>query len=385
MDLVKNKRISPHIAVNTRLLLPNRLEGISRFAYEVLKRMVERHPEIQFSFFFDRTFDAQFVFGENVTPYVLPPQARHPVLWYTWFHFVTPLMLKRTQADIYFSPEFYLSSYSKIPQIPVFHDIAYEHYPEDIGKWASRYCRHYSPIYAKKAAHILTVSEYSKQDIAAQYQLQEDKISVVHNGASNLFKPLHAPERQQVRDYYTDGQPYFYFVGTLHPRKNIVKLLQAFEAFRAEVNEPAKLVIVGRKGWQYLDALQTYERMQFKDDVRFTGFVADTELAKIAASALGLCYVPYLEGFGIPILEAMNCDTPVICSNLSSMPEVAGDAALLVNPNREDEIALAMTKLFKDEALRHSLIIKAQQQRQKFSWDQTYEKVWKVLSSYISL
>ncbi len=379
---LKNFRMK-HIAVNTRLLLKDRLEGISRFAYEVLKRMVEQHPNIQFSFFFDRAYDQQFIFGENVNAYVIPPQARHPVLWYLWFHVMSKRKLNQLKPDIYFSPEFYHTNHPDIPQIPVFHDIAYEHYPEDIAKWASKYCRYYSPIYAKQAAHILTVSEYSKQDISTHYHLDSEKISVVYNGASTHFRPLLLEEKKQVWAKYTEGHEYFYFVGTLQPRKNIVKLLSAFDRFRSSTHAPVKLLIVGRKGWQYFDALQTYHRMRFKDEVHFTGFVSDQELVRITAAAIGLCYVPYLEGFGIPILEALQCDTPVICSHVSSMPEVAGEAALLVDPNSEEEIANAMQDLYQNESLRATLILKGREQRRHFSWDKTYKKVWEVIERFL--
>ncbi|RMG26404.1 MAG: glycosyltransferase family 1 protein [Bacteroidetes bacterium] len=374
---------TPHIAVNTRLLLKDRLEGISRFTYEVLRRLTTRHPEVHFSFIFDRPYDESFIFGANVEPHVLFPQARHPVLWHSWFHFSTPLLLRRLKPDLYFSPEFYLSGAKDLPQVPVFHDLAYEHFPEDIGRWAAAYCRHYSPRYARKAAHILTVSEYSRQDLATRYQLPLEKISVVYNGASEHFRPMPEAEQAVVRARYSRGCPYFYFVGTLQPRKNISRLLRAFDQFRAGVSEPVKLLVVGRKGWKYREAMQTYEQMRFKEEVVFTGFVSDEELAGLAASALALCYVPYLEGFGIPVLEAMYCDTPVICSNLSSLPEVAGQGAMLVDPFKEEDIARAMQAVYADAGLRQQLIEAARLQRQQFSWDQTSQRVWQVLSRFL--
>jgi glycosyltransferase involved in cell wall biosynthesis len=375
--------MSGHIAVNTRLLLTGRLEGISRFAYEVLKRMALRNPDVRFSYFFDRPFDSRFVFSDNVEAYVLPPQARHPVLWYLWFHQSAAAQIRALRPDLFFSPEFYLTSHPSIPQVSVIHDLAYEHYPKDIPWMASWYCRHYSPLYARKAAHILTVSEFSKNDIMQRYQIEQNRISVVHNGASRSFFPIDELAQVQIRRKYTEGDPYFHFVGSIHPRKNVENLLRAFDLFKQTVSSPVKLLLVGRRGWHYEGAMRTFELMAHKDDVRFTGFVSDEELNRIYASSLGLVYVPYLEGFGIPILEAMHSETAVICSNITSMPEVAGDAALQVNPLEIGEIAGAMLKIYRNPLIRKDLIARGRIQRERFSWDITYERVWEVLSRYL--
>lgn len=372
-----------HIAVNTRLFLSNRLEGISRFGWEVLQRMVLRHPEIHFSFLFDRAYDPSFIIADNITPYVIPPQARHPLLWFAWFHYQLPRKLDKIGADLFFSPEFYLSTHPTIPQIPVFHDLAYEHYPQDLKPFASWYCRRYSPRFAERAAHILTVSSFSKTDLVERYQLAPEKISVVYNGASPHFKPLSVAEQQVVREQYSEAKPYFHFVGTLNPRKNIENLLRAFDQFKTQTEAPHRLLIVGRKGWKYQAALDAYGNMIHKESVSFTGFVPDNELPKIYAASEALCYTPYLEGFGIPLLEAMQCETPIICSDRTSMPEVAGKAALLVNPFSVESITQAMIRIYREPALRNDLLQKARVQRQRFSWDQTYDRVWTAIEQYL--
>ncbi|MEL6651461.1 MAG: glycosyltransferase family 1 protein [Bacteroidota bacterium] len=346
-----------HIAVNTRLLLSERLEGISRFGWEVLQRMVERNPEIQFSFLFDRQYDPRFVQADNVKGYVIPPQARHPLLWFAWFHYQIPRKLDQLGADLLFSPEFYLSTHPTIPQIPVFHDLAYEHYPQDLKPFASWYCRRYSPRFAERAAHILTVSSFSKADLVERYQIPDGKISVVYNGASSQFQPLSETQKAAVRAKYTGGTPYFHFVGTLNPRKNIENLLRAFDQFKEESDHPHQLLIVGRKGWKYQAALDAYESMQHKDAVHFTGFVEDEELPAIYAASEALCYTPYLEGFGIPLLEAMQSETAIITSDRTSMPEVAGDAALLVDPFSVEAICVAMRRIVEEPASRNAYMI----------------------------
>ena len=372
-----------HIAVNTRLLLPGRREGISRFAVEVLRRMVQKNPEVQFSFLFDRPYDPQFLFHSNVTPFVIPPPARHPLLWHMWFHAAVPFKLRQLNPDVFFSPEFYLCPPSTIPQVPVFHDLAYEHYPEDIGKWAARFCRKYSPIYARKADAILTVSEYSKQDIMYQYGIPGDKITVAYNGVGDSFTPTASPLQQRIREKYSRGNPYFLFVGTVQPRKNLDTLLRAFDSFKSKHSSPVQLLIAGRKGWNYQQIEETYQLMQAREEVIFTGYVEEEELPALFGSALALCYIPYLEGFGIPLLEAMACDTPILCSHVSSLPEVVGEAAIQVDPFSEEQIVEGMVQLYTDEGLRKQLVRAGRERRQLFSWERSYQAVWKVLQQYV--
>ncbi|TAE46750.1 MAG: glycosyltransferase family 1 protein [Bacteroidetes bacterium] len=367
------------IAVNTRLLLPGRMEGIARFAWEVLSRLAREHPEVEFHWLFDRPFDPALIPSGNVVPHVVFPQARHPLLWHLWFHYQLPRLFDRIGADLFFSPEFYLSSHPRIPQIPVFHDLAYEHYPDAIAPWASHYVRKYSPRYARAATHILTVSEFSKQDIVSRYHIDPEKVTVVYNGAGSQFAPLATEQKQAVRAQYTGGRPYVLFVGAQHPRKNLPNLLRAFELAAAALPE-ISLLLVGREGWQNEEARQVFEQMQARERVRFSGFLPDEDLVRAYAAAEALVYIPWLEGFGIPLLEAMRSDTPVICSNSSSMPEVAGKAALLVNPHDPQEVASAMIRLLNSDVLREKLVAEGRIQRERFSWEDTTRRVWEVIA-----
>ncbi|MEZ4687720.1 MAG: glycosyltransferase family 1 protein [Bacteroidia bacterium] len=368
-----------HIAINTRLLLAGRLEGIGRYAHEVLQRLVHMHPEVRFSFLFDRPFDQQFIYADNVKGYHIPPPARHPLLWHAWFHAAVPLALRWLKPQLFFSPEFYLTSARWLPQVPVFHDLAYEHFPDHVGGAHQQYYLRWSPRYARRASHILTVSDFTKQDIVQRYGIDSQNITVAYNGASGDFAPIPEIEQQAVRRQFSEGAPYFLYVGAIQPRKNIARLLQAFDAFKEETASPVRLLLAGRKAWQYADALQAYEQMKHREAVIMTGYLPDTDLQRVYASAMALCYVPYFEGFGLPILEAMCCDVPVICANTSSMPEVAGDAALCVNPYETDEIQVAMRRIWESEALRTKLVEAGRQQRERFSWDKTAEAVSGVL------
>ncbi len=364
------------IGVNTRLLLKGKLEGIGWFTYQTLERIVKAHPEHEFVFFFDRPYDQQFIFANNVTPVVVHPQARHPILFYIWFEWSLPAMLRKHKIDLFLSPDSYMSLSTKVPTCLVIHDLAFEHYPEHFVLSHRLYWRHYSPLFARKAKRIATVSTFSKEDIHKQYDIPLDNIDVVYNGAHDEYRPLSHTERDEVKQKYADGCEYFVFAGALHPRKNIVNLLKAFIAFKKRQKTNMKLVIAGRLAWKYEEVEKMQAEMLFKDDVKWVGYMNVDELSKLIGGAYALVYASLFEGFGIPILEALQCDVPAIVSSTSSMPEVAGNAALLVDPSDPDDIADKMHQLYKDEALRGRLIANAREQIKKFDWNLSAEKLW---------
>jgi glycosyltransferase involved in cell wall biosynthesis len=359
------------------------MDGIGRFADETLRIITTQHPEHQFYFYFDRKYDKSFIYNSNVTPIILHPQARHPFLFLAWFEASLPFQLARLKPDVFLSPDGFLSLSSKVKSVAVIHDLNFEHYPGDIPFFMREYYTSMFPRFARKAARIATVSEYSKNDIAEKYQVEVAKIDVVYNGASRMFKPVSKTEKQLIKAKYSQGNDYFLFIGTLHPRKNLVNLFRAFDQFKQSDNKGIKLLLAGARMWWTGEISASYEGMKHKDDVIFTGRISDQELASITASALALTYVSYFEGFGIPILEAFQCDTPVITSNVTSMPEVAGDAALLVNPFSTDSISDAMKQIASDSELREKLILKARDQRQKFSWDSSAEKLWNCIEKAV--
>ncbi|MBM3437312.1 MAG: glycosyltransferase family 4 protein [Bacteroidetes bacterium] len=365
------------IAVNCRLLLKNKLEGIGWFTYETMRRITQQHKEHQFYFLFDQPYPDEFIFSENITPILFPPQARHPFLYYLWFEYSVPHILKKINPDLFFSPDGYLSLSSLTKSMHVIHDLSFEHYPKDVPYFERKFYQHYFPKYAQKAARIATVSEYSKNDIIQLYGVSSDKIDVVFNGASDTFQPLSENRQKQVRDKYTGGNPYFIFVGALHPRKNLVNLFKAFDLFCKDRNRGIKLMIVGEKMWWTKEIRNAYEQMSHRDEVVFSGRLAFSELTLAVGSAVALTYVSYFEGFGIPIMEAFYSGTPVITSNITSMPEVAGDAAVLTDPFSPESICDAMVRISEDESLRKSLIARGNERKKNFSWQKTTDLLWK--------
>lgn len=372
------------VAVNTRFLLDNKLEGIGKFTLETLRRMVLAHPEAEFYFFFDRPYHPRFIFAPNVKPVVLQPPARHPFLFYLWFEFSVARALKKIRPDVFLSTDGLTCLNTRVPRVTVIHDLAFEHFPKDLGFLIRRYLQRFTPQVARVSKRVIAVSEFTRQDLVTTYGLQPEKIDVVYNDASEFFCPCSEVEAEETRGQYSQGQPYFMFVGAIHPRKNLVNLFKAFDLFKSQSQSPAKLLIVGRKAWNSEEITRTFEQLQFQNDVIFTGRVSDEELRRLYGAALANVYVPTLEGFGIPIVEAQKCDCPVITSNVSSMPEVAGDGALLVDPFNVTEIAGALLELWKDPGLRLTLQYLGRKNLQRFSWDTSAERLWASLEKACS-
>ncbi len=364
------------IAVNTRLLIQGKLEGIGWFTRETLSRITSEHPEHKFIFIFDRPYADEFVFSDNVIPIVLSPPTRHPILWFIWFEFQIPRILRKYRADLFFSPDGYLSLNTKVRQLAAIHDINFAHRPKDLPWLKAMYYNHFFPKFARKAKRIVTVSYFSKEDINRTYHIDNDKVDVVYNGVNTAYTPTSEEQNRETKETYSSGKDYFLFIGSLHPRKNICGLLRAFDGFRTSVDTDMKLLIVGESMFKTSDIEMTYEGMRYKNDVVFTGRLSNDELHLVLGASLALTFVPYFEGFGIPVIEAMNSGVPVICSNTTSLPEVGGNAVLYVDPFSLTQIKDAMIRISQDKELRDSLIEKGFKQREKFSWDKTAELLW---------
>ena len=371
------------IAVNTRLLLKDKLEGIGWFTYETLKRITTQHPEHEFFFIFDREYDKQFVFAENVTPIILTPPTRHPFLWILWFEYRIPKLLKKIGADIFLSTDGYISLRTNIPQVDVIHDINFVHNPKQLPRLTSWYYNKYFVKFAKKAVHIGTVSEFSKKDICNSYDIDSENVTVCYNGSNEKYKPISESEKIAVRDKYCNGNKYFVFVGALSPRKNVDGLLRSFDIFKEKYQSDIYLVIIGGSLHKTEAIEKIHSEMKHKDCVVFTGRLENDELSKVMAASECLTYIPHFEGFGIPLLEAMYAETDIISGNTTSLPEVVGDAALICSPTDYDKVAENMNLIASSEELRNSLIEKGRRQRQKFSWQLTSERLWSCIEKTI--
>ena len=364
------------IAVNTRFLLVDYLEGYGNFIYETFRRITEQHPEHEFIFIFDRPYDKRFLFSNNIKTVVTGPAARHPLLWKLWYDIKVPAVLKKYKADVFVSCDGFCSLGTKVPQCLVVHDLAFLHYPSAIKKSHLLFYKRYTPKFLGKAISIATVSEFSKKDIIAQYGTDAKKINVVYNGVKEVFNPINNEAKATIKNKYTDGKEYFIYAGSIHPRKNLITLLKAFSVFKKRQQTNMKLVLAGRLAWQYESFEKDLKSYKYRNDVVLTGYVEDAVLADIIGAAYAQVYPSLFEGFGVPVLEAMRCDVPVITSADSAMQEIAKDAALYADANSHTDIANKMMLLYKDENLRKELILKGRQIVKQYSWDKTATLLW---------
>ena len=379
-----------HVAVNTRFLLPGaHLEGIGRFTYETLICLVAQHPEVTFHFLFDRAYDPRYLFGPNVVPHTLRPPARHPLLFVAWFEGAVALWLARHRPAAFLSPDGFTTLATNVPRVTVLHDLAFEHFPLDVGLLQRKYYHFFMPRFARASQQLVAVSEATKADIVKTYGVAPAKIRVAYNAPAAFFQPQPASVQRDTRHRFSHGKPYFLFVGALQPRKNLGNLLRAFDLFKT-IGGPtvaeAQLLIVGRKAWKAGPILDAYQQMRHKAAVHFTGRVADAELADLYAAACVTVYVPYFEGFGIPIVEAQASGSPVLTSNVSSMPEVAGPGgALLVDPHDAGSIAAGLARLWPDAELRQQLVAKGHENLRRFSWARSAEVLWAAIAAAAGL
>lgn len=371
------------IAVNTRLLLKGKLEGIGLFSNETLRRITQWHPEHQFYFIFDREYDESFIFSDNITPVIAHPQARHPYLWYLFFEYGIPLKLKTIKPDLFLSTDGWIPTKLDIPTVNVIHDLNFVHHPEFIKPVVRRYYDRYFPKFARNATRLATVSQFSQQDIHQSYQVPLDHIDVVYNGANPAYVPLSTEQQQAVKQQHTGGCDFFLFVGLIHKRKNLANIFKAFDRFKSSTPNSMKLVVVGDKKWWAGEIEDTFLHMNHRDEVVMLGRQQIDALSRLTASATALVYASLFEGFGQPIVDAYNAHTPVITSNITSMPEIAGNAAMLVNPYSVEQIAEAMYCLYSDDQLRCELINKGVARKDIFTWDRTAELLWQTIEKVL--
>ena len=367
------------IAVNTRILLADKLEGVGTFTHEILRHLVLQHPEHEFYFLFDRPYHPQFIYAANVNPLVVYPPARHPLLYYFWFEVMVPRILQQLQPDVFLSLDSMTTLRTNVPRVTVLHDLAYLHFPEEKRYLDLRYYKKFIPRFAEVSRLLLTVSEFTKADIIKNLKIEPSRVQVTPCAVSNFYKPTSYEQQITLRQKFCAGEMYFLCVGALQLRKNLANVFKAFDAFKTLTQSEVKLVIVGRKAWKAGAIIKAYQAMTHREDVVFTGRVSDEVVRTLYGSAIALVFASFFEGFGLPILEAQKCDCPVITSNTSSMPEVAAGSALLVNPLSPDEISQALVLLYHYPEKREHYIRLGRINCQRYSWEKSAGLVYQSL------
>jgi glycosyltransferase involved in cell wall biosynthesis len=267
------------------------------------------------------------------------------------------------------------------PLVVSIHDLSFEHLPQTFLRRSRTQLRLTVRHSARRADHILTLSEHTRADVIDTYKIDPEKVTAIPLAAPTHFAPVtDDKELQRVRHTYVIDGDYVLCVGSIQPRKNLVRLIKAYASLRG--NNPGtnfpKLVIVGKRGWLYDETLRTLEETGAQESIVLTGYVPEADLPALYSGALCFVYPSYFEGFGLPPLEAMKCGTPVIVGNATSLPEVVGDAGLQVDPFDIEAIAGAIGELLNNPALRKELSVRGLERARMFDWRETARQTLKV-------
>lgn len=371
------------IAINTRFANYGYVEGYGRFAMELSHRLALSGGSDNYLFIQDRPSSVVSDDPPNVQRLTVGPPARHPLLWKFWYDVRIPLLLKSRQADLFFSPDGICSLTTRVPQLLAVHDLAFLHHPEMMPRAQRLFYERNTPRFIRKASRIVTVSEFSRQDIIRQYPFAAGKVDVVHNAADPILTPITPEQAFGWKEEFSEGREYFLCLGSIHPRKNLINLLKAFSLFKKRQRTNMLLVIAGRMAWKHDEFTRALSGFKFRHDVVLTGYVTRQRLRMMLGSAYALVYPSLWEGFGLPVVEAMQAGVPVLCSDNTSMPEVAGDAALYFDPLQPEQMGMQLSRIFKDEQERGRMILRGLERAKAFNWDDAARRVREIMSEAV--
>ena len=297
-----------------------------------------------------------------------------------WTHLRLSWEMAHRPPDLLFVPAHVLPIVHPHRSVVTVHDLGYLYYPEAHRPLDRLYLDLSTRYNARAATHLIADSSATKRDLIERYGIEPGKITVVYPGYDNtVFQPARDEEAiEAVKARYGIAGDYALFVGTLQPRKNLIRLIEAFSNLQYPISN-IQLVIAGKKGWLYWEIFRRVKELGLEGSALFPGYIAADDLPALLSGASLFVFPSLYEGFGLPVLEAMACGTPVVCSNISSLPEVAGDAALLVDPLDVEELAAAMERVLGDESLRAELIERGFEQVSKFSWERCARQTLDVL------
>jgi glycosyltransferase involved in cell wall biosynthesis len=328
---------------------------------------LDRAREHQFLLYFNEApEDDLFPWQPNVRSRHLPSRRLWTQLRLSWE------MLRR-RPDILFVPSHVLPV-AHPRSVVTIHDLGYLYYPEAYRPFDLWYLKRFTALSAKWAQMILVDSEVTKEDVVEHLDVPEERVTVVHLAPSAEFTPHPEPgERERLAEIYGIDGEYILYVGTLHPRKNVARLVEAFALLRREAGIGERLVLAGAKGWLPQDLLEQVQEEEVRQAITLTGFLPPEDLPALIRQARLLVLPSLFEGFGLPVVEAFACRTAVVASNAGSLPEVAGDAAILVDPEDVLDIARGLYRVCTNEGLRERLRVLGLQRSAAFTWERSAE------------
>lgn len=366
-----------HIGIDASRIAISERTGTERYSFEVIGALARLDRRNVYTLYCNGRPAVLPRVGPNFTLRSMP----FPRLW---THIRLSLELARAAPDALFVPSHVVPLWHPPHSVVTIHDLGYLAFPQ--AHTARRRLElHLTTLWsARMARRVIAISQATKDDLVRHYQVPAEKISVVHHGLSPQFRPITDQSAiTAVRERYGIGEHYFLYVGTVQPRKNLARLIDAFAQVLQELQSPSsrllQLVIAGKPGWLTGSIERRALEAGVGERVRFTGYVDDADLPALLSGALAFVFPSLYEGFGMPVLEAMACGAPVLTSATSSLPEVAGDAALLVDPHDTRAIAVALARLADDAALREALRWRGLARAARFTWDRCAEATLRVL------
>lgn len=371
------------IGVDARFLQTDEILLHMSYTHKVIVSLARQYDEHQFIFFLDCAINSPVCLPENVSTVIITPAPTNLLLLKWWYDIKVPLALKKYRADTFIGTYGLCSLTTKVRQLLIVHDLAFLHYPVSLSKQNLLFYKKFTSLFLKKAAAIAVFSDFIKKEIIGKYAISDQKITVTSLAADNSFQPLSWEEREKVKEQYAEGCDYFVFTGGLDPKKNIINLLKAFSIFKKWQKTNMKLVVAGNIE-KYKDQVEKLNSYKYKNEIHLTANLSEEDLAKITAGAYAMIFPSFYEGFGMPALEAMQCEVPVITSVDGSMAEIAGDAALYVNLEDPAEIAEQMKRIFKDEQLRNKLIAAGKERVKIYNMDKTIALTWQAVEKAVS-
>ena len=374
------------IAIDIRTVTPVR-SGVGNYVLNLLEALRRVAPQHQYFLIgLQNNLDTLGWSDEEEQTYRTAISHESHPLGDMWEHCWLPRVLERNRVDVLHGPATLIplreGAYASVVTV---HDLVAFLFPETIPRKYAVYMRWLLTRVVKRADRIISVSYNTKEDLVRILGVDPEKITVVHEAAQPQFRPIKDENKlEQVRRRYGIPGPFIYHVGNIEPRKNLVRLVKAFMLARQRLHSPVRLVITGQKGWLTGKLFRSLGGLELGDHVIFTGYVPHQELPLLMNAARAFVFPSLYEGFGLPVLEAMSCGTPVVTSNISSLPEIVGRAAVLVDPNDLDSIAEGMVRVLEDEGLRWKLSAEGLVQARRFSWDKAAQETLRVfLQAYL--
>jgi glycosyltransferase involved in cell wall biosynthesis len=311
-------------------------------------------------------------------------QINHYSLGFLWQQLYLPSLLRRLKIDLFHSTLLTLPFSVPCPSVVTIHDLVFKMFPEK-HTFANRTITNFSVANSVKISQrVIADSENTKKDLIKSLSVEEGKIKVTLLAAEGIYRPCEDfPSLNKIRTKYSKGEKFLLSVGTLEPRKNLLRLIQAYRGFRTRAPNPPKLLIVGRKGWGYREIVRVVSELGLEREIIFSGYLPSEEMPLIYNACEFLIYPSLYEGFGLPPLEAMACGKAVISSGSSSLPEVVGEAGILVDPCSVKEMEEAVMRLWKDENLRKELGLKGLERAKLFSWEKMARQTLKIYEEVI--